>query len=119
MLNELWEYFLENASTLGTQTVEHIGLTLTSVAIAVLTGVPLGIICTQHKKLASVVLSFTGILQTIPSMALLGFMIPLLGIGAVPAIVALMLYALLPIIRNTYTGINEVNASVIDAARGM
>ena len=64
-------------------------------------------------------LGFAGILQTIPSIALLGFMIPLLGIGAKPAIVALMLYAFLPIIRNTYTGINQVNAAVTDAAKGM
>ena len=65
------------------------------------------------------VLGFAGILQTIPSIALLGFMIPLLGIGAKPAIVALMLYAFLPIIRNTFTGITQVNAAVTDAAKGM
>jgi osmoprotectant transport system permease protein len=65
------------------------------------------------------VLGIAGVLQTIPSIALLGFMIPLLGIGAKPAIVALMLYAFLPIIRNTFTGINQVNPSVTDAAKGM
>jgi osmoprotectant transport system permease protein len=112
-------YFVENASTLGEQTVEHIGLTLTSVSIAILAGVPLGIVCTQHRKLASAVLNFTGMLQTIPSIALLGFMIPLLGIGAVPAVVALFLYALLPIVRNTYTGIHTVDAAVREAAIGM
>ncbi|MBD0288675.1 MAG: ABC transporter permease subunit, partial [Flavisolibacter sp.] len=79
----------------------------------------LGIFIAQRKRWAGAVLGFAGVLQTIPSIALLGFMIPLLGIGSLPAIAALFLYALLPIIRNTYTGINEVDAAVIDAAKGM
>jgi osmoprotectant transport system permease protein len=81
--------------------------------------VPLGIFITRRKKMASLVLGFAGIMQTIPSIALLGFMIPLLGIGPKPAIVALFLYALLPIIRNTYTGINGVDSNVIEAATSM
>lgn len=101
------------------QTLAHIGLTFTSLLIAVAIGVPLGILISRKKRLSGAVLGFAGVLQTIPSIALLGFMIPLLGIGAKPAIVALFLYALLPIVRNTYTGITEVNASVRDAAKGM
>ncbi|MBD0287070.1 MAG: ABC transporter permease subunit [Flavisolibacter sp.] len=73
----------------------------------------------QRKRLSGLVLGFAGILQTIPSIALLGFMIPLLGIGPLPAITALFLYALLPIIRNTYTGITEVDPSIVEAAKGM
>ncbi|QHT66046.1 ABC transporter permease subunit [Rhodocytophaga rosea] len=119
MADGLLSYLAENSLALGRQTLEHIGLTIASVAAAVGVGLPLGILCIQSRKAASVVLSITGILQTIPSMALLGFMIPVLGIGALPAIVALFLYALLPIVRNTFTGIREVEPSVTEAALGM
>jgi len=101
------------------QTLEHIGLTFISLLIAVLIGLPLGIFITRRAKAAWFVLGFAGILQTIPGIALLGFMIPLLGIGAIPAITALFLYALLPIIRNTYTGINSVDPAVKEAATAM
>jgi osmoprotectant transport system permease protein len=82
-------------------------------------GLPLAIACTRYRRMAGPTLGAVGVIQTIPSIALLGFMIPLLGIGAVPAIVALFLYALLPIVRNTYAGIDEVDAAVVEAARGM
>jgi osmoprotectant transport system permease protein len=98
------------------QTLQHIGLTFISLLIAVLIGLPLGIYISRHQRASGVVLGFAGILQTIPSIALLGFMIPLLGIGPIPAIAALFLYALLPIIRNTYTGILEVDPQVREAA---
>jgi len=113
------DFLQQESGKLLEQTLQHIGLTFISLLIAVLIGLPLGIFITRRKKFAGLVLGIAGILQTIPSIALLGFMIPLLGIGAKPAIVALFLYALLPIIRNTYTGINEVNPSVTDAATGM
>lgn len=115
----LWQFMLLQSAKLGSQTLTHIGLTFTSLLIAVLIGLPLGVLITRNKKLAGPVLGFAGALQTIPSIALLGFMIPLLGIGIFPAITALFIYALLPIIRNTYTGINEVDESVVDAAKGM
>ena len=115
----LWSFMLEQKEKLAEQTLTHIGLTFISLLIAVLIGVPIGIWISRKVKFAGSVLGFAGILQTIPSIALLGVMIPLLGIGTKPAIVALFLYALLPIIRNTYTGISEVNHSVIDAAKGM
>jgi osmoprotectant transport system permease protein len=101
------------------QTVVHIGLTFISLFIAMAFGISLGILISRRRRLAGPVLGVAGILQTIPSIALLGFMIPLLGIGAKPAIAALFLYALLPIIRNTYTGITGVDPAVLDAARGM
>jgi len=115
----LWQFMVQQSAKLGSETITHIGLTFTSLLLAVIIGLPLGIFIAHHKKYAPAVLGFAGILQTIPSIALLGFMIPLLGIGVLPAIAALFIYALLPIIRNTFTGINEVDASVIDAARGM
>ena len=115
----LWTFMLEQREKLLEQTLTHIGLTFISLLIAVLIGVPLGILIARKIKYAGTVLGLAGILQTIPSIALLGVMIPLLGIGPKPAIVALFLYALLPIIRNTYTGIKEVDASITDAAKGM
>ena len=101
------------------QTMQHIGLTFISLLIAILIGLPLGIYITRNKKAAGIVLGIAGVLQTIPSIALLGFMIPLLGIGPRPAITALFLYALLPIIRNTSEGINGVDAGVKEAALAM
>lgn len=115
----LFDFIQQQSGKLLEQTLQHIGLTFISLLIAVLIGVPLGILITRKKVLAAPILGLAGILQTIPSIALLGFMIPLLGIGAQPAIVALFLYALLPIIRNTYTGIKEVDPTVTDAAIGM
>jgi osmoprotectant transport system permease protein len=99
--------------------VEHVGLTVFALAIAILVGLPVGIVLTRWKKAAGPAIGVIGIVQTVPSVALLGLLLPLLGIGVVPAIVALFLYALLPIVRNTFTGIEEVSAPVKEAARGM
>src|ERR1700712_943368 len=115
----LWDFMRQQSDKLLEQTIQHIGLTFISLFIAVLVGLPLGIFITRKKQFLGAVLGVAGILQTIPSIALLGFMIPLLGIGAKPAIVALLLYALLPIIRNTYTGITGVDAAVKEAAMAM
>jgi osmoprotectant transport system permease protein len=115
----LWSFMLQQSDKLLEQTLAHIGLTFISLFLSILIGIPAGIWISRQKQWSGAVLGIAGILQTIPSIALLGFMIPLLGIGAKPAIVALMLYAFLPIIRNTYTGITGVNAAVTDAAKGM
>ncbi len=118
-MTSLFQYLFDNRNQLLEQTLEHIGLTFLSLTIAVLLAIPGGILATRNDKLAGPLLGFAGVMQTIPSIALLGFMIPLLGIGVKPAIVALFLYALLPILRNTYTGIQEVAPSVREAAVGM
>src|ERR1700743_2540173 len=115
----LWQFMHQESAKLLQQTLEHIGLTFISLLIAVLIGLPLGIYITRNKKASGLVLGAAGILQTIPSIALLGFMIPLLGIGPLPAITALFLYALLPVIRNTYTGISGVDPGVKEAALAM
>lgn len=116
---DFFTFVRDNASKLLEQTLTHIGLTFVSLLLALLIGLPLGILIARKKQLASAVLGIAGVLQTIPSVALLGFLIPLLGIGIGPALVALFLYALLPIIRNTFVGITEVSPSVIEAARGV
>lgn len=99
--------------------LQHIQLVFISMLIAILVGVPLGILVSRVKALETPILSVAGILQTIPSLALLGFMIPLFGIGIKTAVAALFLYSLLPIIRNTFTGIKDVDKSTLEAARGM
>jgi len=99
--------------------VEHLQLSFIALALAVAVAVPLGIVLTRHEKLAQPVIAVVNVFQTIPSLALLGFLIPFLGIGTKNAIAALFLYALLPILRNTYTGIKGVDKSLIEAGYGM
>lgn len=108
-----------DASLLLEATVRHIELTAVSVGLAALVGVPLGAYLARHRFLAGPVLGFVGLLQTIPSLALLGLLIPLLGIGVKPAFVALYLYALLPIVQNTFSGLEAVDPASVEAARGM
>jgi len=99
--------------------IEHIQISFIALLIAILIAVPLGIVLTKAKRISEIVMNIAAVLQTIPSLALLGLMIPLFGIGRVPAIIALVVYALLPILRNTYTGIKEVDPSLIEAAKGI
>ncbi len=116
------EFLVANRGEIWLRTVEHLGLVAISSAVATAAGVPLGIWLTRNERVRTPILGVANVVQTIPSLALFGFLIPLPfigGIGARTAIVALVLYALLPIIRNTYTGISGVDASVRDAARGM
>lgn len=99
---------------------EHLVLVFVPVGLAALVTIPLGILATRYKWIEVPVMNLANIFQTIPSLALLALMIPLgLGIGQKPALVALFLYSLLPILRNTYIGIRSVDDSVIQAARGM
>lgn len=113
------QFIHEQSGKLLEQTMVHLGLTFSALLLALIIGLSLGIVISRRRRLASAVLAIAGILQTVPSIALLGFMIPLLGIGAKPAIIALFLYALLPIIRNTYTGITQVDAAITEAALAM
>jgi osmoprotectant transport system permease protein len=101
------------------RTGEHVLLVSVALAIAILIGIPLGVLITRRKALRQPVLAVANIFQTIPSLALFGLLIPFVGIGAVPAIIALTLYSFLPIIRNTYSGITTVDPAVREAGRGM
>lgn len=98
---------------------EHIYMSLISLGLGVIVAVPLGIFLSQVPKVANIVISIVSVLQTIPTLALLALMIPFLGVGKVPAIVALFIYSLLPILRNTYLGMSNVNPDLLDAAKGM
>ncbi len=114
------EFFLiRYGSEIVQRTGEHLLLVGVAVAIAILISIPLGVLITRKKALRQPVLAIANILQTIPSLALFGLLIPLVGIGAVPAIIALTVYSFLPIIRNTYTGIMNVDPAVREAGRGM
>lgn len=112
----LLQFFAEQSDKIVQQTVTHLGLTFVSLILSILVSIPIGVIIARNQRFAGAVLGLVGVLQTIPSIALLGVMIPFLGIGATPAIVVLFLYALLPIVRNTYTGIIQVEPSVVEAA---
>jgi osmoprotectant transport system permease protein len=100
-------------------TLEHLALVSVSLVAAILVAVPLGIFAARRPRLGQVVLGVAGSIQTIPSLALLVFMIPLLGIGAPPAIVALFLYSLLPIVRNTYTGLKDIPSQILESAEAL
>lgn len=121
---ETIQFIIQNLGLLGTRTLEHISLVSVAVGIAILTGVPIGIAITQNARVAKFVLYIASMIMTIPSVALFGLMIPILskigqGIGYLPAVIAVMLYSQLPIIRNTYTAINNVDPALREAARGM
>lgn len=121
-MSDFLVFLVERRVELATMTAEHLFLVLVSTGIAVLLGVPVGIALTRRPSLARPVIGFASVMQTVPSLALFGFLIPipvLGGIGNRTAILALLLYGLLPILRNTYTGILSVDPAVIEAGRGM
>lgn len=99
--------------------LQHIEISLIALFFSLIIAIPLGIYLTRKQRIAEYIIGITGVLQTIPSLALLGLLIPLFGIGTVPAVIALIAYALLPLLRNTYTGIKEVEPSLLEAASAM
>jgi len=118
-MNEFFTFLIDRYPDVFRIIWEHVYISLIAVIAGFIISVPLGIVLTRAEKVSQYVIGVVNIVQTIPSMALLGFMIPLIGIGTFPAIVALFLYAILPILQNTYTGIREVNPAMKEAARGM
>jgi osmoprotectant transport system permease protein len=119
---DLLRFYARNSAEVVGLVGQHVWLVAISTAIALVIGVPLGVLLTRRPALRTPVLGLANVFQTVPSLALFGFLIPLPfigGIGATTAIVALVVYALLPIVRNTYEGIAGVDAAVREAARGM
>jgi osmoprotectant transport system permease protein len=121
---ETINFIVANLPVIGQRTLEHVSIVSVSVAIAILTGVPIGILITQSQIAADRVLYVASVIMTIPSIALFGLLIPILsvigqGIGYLPAVIALILYSQLPIIRNTYTAVMNVDPALREAARGM
>jgi osmoprotectant transport system permease protein len=118
------QFIANNLGVIGSLGLQHISIVAVAVGLAILTGVPIGIAITQNKAAADAVLYVASIIVTIPSIALFGLMIPVLsligqGIGWLPAVTAILLYSQLPIIRNTYTAITNVDPALREAARGM
>ncbi len=99
--------------------LEHIRISLTAVVCAGILGILAGIFISRHKKAAGIILGIINVIYTIPSISLLGFLIPFTGIGNKTAIIALTVYGLLPIVRNTYTGLTNVDASILEVAEGL
>ena len=117
-----WAFLLEHREEIFGTTVEHLALVLGAMFIAILIGVPLGLLIVHRPVLRGIALGVANILQTIPSLALFGFLIPIPfigGIGKRTAIVALVVYALLPILRNTYVGLTEIDPAVLESAQAM
>jgi len=112
-------FLVKYAPEILQHTLEHLFLVSIAIGIAIFVGIPLGILITRKTYLRQPILGIANILQTIPSLALFGLLIPIAGIGVVPAIIALTLYSFLPIIRNTYTGITSVDPAIREAGKGM
>lgn len=115
----MMEFLSTHGSEVLFKTWEHLYISLAAIVLGIVVAVPLGILLSKVPKFADRFISFIGVLQTIPSLAILAFFIPFLGVGKLPAIVALFFYSLLPILRNTYVGVREVDQSVVEAGKGM
>jgi osmoprotectant transport system permease protein len=117
-----WTFILDHRGEILSATLDHVTLVVIAMAIAILIGVPLGMLIVQRPALRTIALGIASIFQTIPSLALFGFLIPIPfigGIGKRTAIVALVLYALLPILRNTYVGLTGIDPAVLESAEAM
>lgn len=99
--------------------LQHIYLSFVALALGVAIALPAGILIARYRRFAEPIIGVTAVLQTIPSLALFGILVPLIGIGSKTALIALIIYALLPIVRNTYTGLTSADESIIEAGRGM
>jgi osmoprotectant transport system permease protein len=117
-----WNFFQSHRSEIFHATLDHLILVVIAMALAIAIAVPLGMLIVQHRYLRTIALGIASVFQTIPSLALFGFLIPIPfigGIGRRTAIVALVLYALLPILRNTYVGLSGVDPAILEAAEAM
>ncbi|MCH9650344.1 MAG: ABC transporter permease [Deltaproteobacteria bacterium] len=112
-------YLWRQREALAQRTWEHLSLSGIALLLAILVAVPLGLLLERRRKVAEAVIRLVGITQTLPSIALLAFMIPLLGVGSVPAIVALWIYSLFPILRNTYTGVRDADPRAVQSAAAL
>ncbi|MCP1101401.1 osmoprotectant transport system permease protein [Aequitasia blattaphilus] len=113
------DYIIMNRNQILSLLLNHIQLTAIAVGLSLLIGVPLGILICYVRKLSKPIIGLANVIQAIPSMAMLGFAIPFLGIGTLPAVITVVLYSLLPIIKNTYTGIANIDKDMVESARGI
>ncbi|HCL0418671.1 TPA: ABC transporter permease, partial [Salmonella enterica subsp. enterica serovar Typhi] len=118
-MNQLVQFLQHNGGEMLYKTWEHLYISIFAVLLGIIFAVPLGVVLTRMKKGAGVVIGVVNIIQTLPSLAILAFFIPLLGVGKIPAIVALFFYSVLPILRNTYTGVKGVNQNLLESGKGI
>ncbi|WP_373870144.1 MULTISPECIES: ABC transporter permease [Bacillus] len=118
-LVEALDFLRANGAELLDKTWEHFYISLIALLLGIIAAVPLGVLLTRMKKGAGIAIAVVNIIQTLPSLAILAFFIPLLGVGKVPAIAALFFYSVLPILRNTYTGIKSVNRNLLESGKGI
>jgi osmoprotectant transport system permease protein len=118
-MNAFWNYLTTNYHQIFNLLGQHIYLSVVSVLVAIVIGVPLGILISNEPKLSKPIIGATNVIQAVPSLALLGFLIPFVGIGSTPAIIMVVLYSLLPIVKNTYTGLTNIDSDILEAAKGI
>ncbi|MBP3040230.1 ABC transporter permease [Bacillaceae bacterium Marseille-Q3522] len=118
-MNQIIDFLQTNGIEMLYKTWEHLYISIIAVFLGIIVAIPLGVILTRMKKGAGFVIGIVNIIQTLPSLAILAFFIPFLGIGKIPAIVALFFYSVLPILRNTYTGMRNVNRNLKEAGTGI
>jgi osmoprotectant transport system permease protein len=118
-MGDFYNYLSANYEQIINLLGQHIYLSIVSVLIAVIIGIPLGILISREPKLSKPIIGTTNVIQAVPSLALLGFLIPFIGIGSAPAIVMVVLYSLLPIVKNTYTGLTNIDSDILEAAKGI
>ena len=119
MIKEVFQLYIDRWDFFLKLIIEHLKIAGFSILIAAIIGLVLGVLISEFKKTSTFILGITNFIYTIPSISLLGFLIPFSGIGNTTAIITLTIYALLPMVRNTYTGIENIDSSIIEAAKGM
>lgn len=121
LISDYLAFWQEDYRSIFTYMLEHLLISSVVIFLSIVVTVPLAIYMTKmkHDKIKNLIFNIANVFQTIPTIALLAIMIPLFGIGFLPAVVALFLYALLPLLRNTYTGIKSIDPSIVEAAKGM
>src|SRR6195952_5843968 len=119
MVGALWTYVTDHRSQLVFDSYQHVSAVVQSVLLATIIGVAIGVMTYRNAIAANLATATSSVILTVPAFALLGLLIPLFGLGVIPSVTALVLYSLLPIIRNTIVGLNAVDPALIDAARGI
>ncbi|MEK5008925.1 ABC transporter permease [Bacillus sp. FSL K6-3312] len=118
-MDQIIDFLEKNGGELLTKMWEHLYISLIAVVLGIIVAVPLGVVLTRMKRGAGFVIGVVNIFQTLPSLAILAFFIPILGVGKIPAIVALFFYSVLPILRNTYAGVQGVNKNLLESGKGI
>ncbi|GIN84502.1 glycine betaine/carnitine/choline transport system permease protein OpuCB [Heyndrickxia sporothermodurans] len=118
-MDSVIHFLTSNGSELAFKTWQHFYISVIAVVLGIIVAVPIGIAMTRVPKVAGIIMGIAGVIQTFPSLAILAFFIPILGVGKIPAIIALFFYSVLPILRNTYIGVKGIQKNLLEAGRGM